>query len=85
MSAVLKTEHLETIFDHAITDNEFEILFGFLETQADYVFALDHTDADIDLYQLYQLRGDVKTAALYLQKLDTETRKRITLHCCLDQ
>jgi len=84
MSAVLKTDKLETIFDHDISDNEFEMLFGFLETQADYEFALDHTDADIDLYQLYQLRGDIKMAALYLQKLDIETRKRITIHCCLD-
>ncbi|MDD2725399.1 MAG: hypothetical protein PHH59_15445 [Methylovulum sp.] len=83
MSAILKTEPLETIFNHGITDDEFEAIFDFIETQADYEAHLSATDALIDLHKLYQLRNDTTQADRFFSRLDTKSQQRLRLHCCI--
>jgi hypothetical protein len=83
MNAVLKPQHIETIFDHDITDDEFEELFDFLESQSDYEFALSQTDAFVHLHRLYELRGNEKLAKFYLNQLDEKTKKRVSMRCCV--
>jgi hypothetical protein len=83
MNTVLKPQHIETIFDHNITDDEFEELFDFLESQPDYEFQLGQSDAYVDLHHLYELRGNEKMAGFYLNKLDEKTKKRVSMRCCI--
>lgn len=83
MNTVLKPQHIETIFDHDITDDEFEGLFDFLESQSDYEFELSQVDAYVDLHHLYELRNDEKMAKFYLNKLDEKTKRRVSMRCCM--
>lgn len=83
MNAVLKPQSIETIFDHDITDDEFEELFDFLESQSDYEFQLSQSDAYVDLHHLYELRDNGKMAKFYLNKLDEKTKKRVSMRCCV--
>lgn len=83
MNAVVKAQHIETIFDHNITNDEFEELFDFLESQSDYEFQLNQSDAYVDLHHLYELRDNEKMAKFYLNKLDEKTKKRVSMRCCM--
>lgn len=84
MNAAVQPQIIETIFNHQVTEDEFKQLFELTESQEDYEFALSQTDAYIDVYYLYELRGNHALAHSYLNKLDEKTRNRITMRCCLN-
>lgn len=84
MSAVLKPQTLETIFDHNVTDAEFEELLGEPENLDEYLYALSQDSAYAHLYFLYDLRGDDKTAKEFLNKIqDKNYRRDISLSGCV--
>ena len=83
MSAVLRLEKIETIFDHGVTDEEFMSLYGFTETREDYEYALGQNDAYRDLYSLYLNRGDSVKAETFLAKIDPTTRQRALQGGCV--
>ncbi len=84
MSAVVQEKQVETIFDHDITDDEQIALFDFIETPDDYLFSMPQNNAWADIYSLYQIRGNVKKAESYLNKI-TNPRlvdDLIRVSCC---
>lgn len=84
MSAVLKPEKLETIFNHEVTEAEFEELLGEPESLDDYLYALSQDSAYAHLYFLYDLRGDSQTAKAFLAKIqDKNYRRDISLSGCM--
>lgn len=85
MSAVVQEKHIETIFDHKVTESELIDLVGEAEQESDYLYALNQTDAYVDLYFLYQLRRNHQKAETFLNKLDEKTRNRISMRCCVGQ
>ncbi|MFI3195121.1 MAG: hypothetical protein QX195_04800 [Methylococcaceae bacterium] len=81
MSAVLKENYVETIFDHGVTDAELSELM--LESKNDYLYSVDQDTAYVDLYWLYDLRGDVNKAHKYLDSIqDSKYRNSVTMTCC---
>lgn len=85
MSAVLKNEPVESIFDHGVTDNEMISLFGYVEDMDTYCYLLSNDFALGDLYRLYKLRGKEKTANEFLNKIISEAEKtNITRSGCCD-
>ncbi len=72
MSAVVKEDHVESIFDHDVTEDEQMALFDFIETPDDYLFAMPQNNAWADIYSLYQLRGNDKKAEFYLNKITNQ-------------
>jgi hypothetical protein len=76
MSAILKPEPFETIFDHGVTDAEIQALTdGYPETQEEYFYGLDHDSAYADLFRLYRLRGDTDKAAYFMEKIEDNSFK----------
>ena len=70
MSAVLKENHIETIFDHGVTDDERLVLAkGYAESIDDYLYGLDQDSAYADLYRLYIIRKDTDQASAFLEKI----------------
>jgi hypothetical protein len=85
MSAVLKENYVETIFDHGVTDDEMINLFGYIEEIDIYSYKLSNDFALGDLYRLYKLRGKEKSANEFLSKLSSESEKEnITRSGCCD-
>ena len=59
MSAIIKSEHIETIFDHGVTDVEMlELTDGYPESKEEYIYGLDQDSAYADLHRLYIMRND---------------------------
>jgi len=84
MSAVLKTEQLETIFDHGVTMAELIQLFGETEDVDNYLYALSQDSAYADLYFLYMARDDSKTALSFLNKIQNPRYKlSVSLPSCV--
>ncbi|SJM96052.1 hypothetical protein [Crenothrix polyspora] len=84
MNAVVKPTKLETIFDHNITDVEFEEILGEPETLDEYLYSLSQDSAYAHLYFLYELREDMETAKLYLNKIkDDRYRKGLSIASCI--
>lgn len=86
MSAVLKTEHLETIFDHDVTYSELSQLFyGAPEPENEYLEGLSHDSLLVDIVRLYQLRGNTDAASRYLSSInDPAIRAELaTRGCCV--
>ena len=81
MSAVLQENYVETIFDHGVTDDELSELM--LESKNDYLYSIDQDTAYVDLYWLYDMRGDTNKAHKYLDSIqDLKYRNSITMTCC---
>jgi hypothetical protein len=59
---------METIFDHSVTDDEFKNLFPSYKTKADYLLFTNTFIRYIDIYKLYEFRGEDEKARSYLQK-----------------
>jgi len=59
---------METIFDHSVTDDEFRNLFPNYRTKTDYLLYTSTFTRFIDIYRLYELRGENEKARSYLQK-----------------
>jgi hypothetical protein len=59
---------METIFDHSVTDDEFRNLFSNYKTKADYLLYTNTFICYIDIYMLYEFRGENDKARSYLQK-----------------
>ena len=71
MSAVLKPEKIETIYDHGVTESEILALTnGYPETQEEYFEALSQDGAYADLFRLYRLRGNKDKASYYLERIE---------------
>ncbi len=84
MSTVLKTQAIETIFDHGVTKAELDDLLGAPETPEEYFAAIDQDAAYADLYFLYSARGNKQTAASFLAKIkNSRYRNNISLPSCL--
>ena len=86
MSAVLKTEEFETIYDHHVTDDEILAMNdGYPETRDEYFEALGHDSAMAGLYHLYKLRGQPDKAAYYLDQIhDIPFRNQFKIRpCCV--
>lgn len=81
MSAVLKENPIETVFDHHVTDAE--IIELMLEPKHDYLYSIDQDTAYADLYWLYEMRGDANKAHKYLDSIqDSKYRNSIIMTCC---
>jgi len=62
----------ETVFDHHITENEQKALFGYVLSPEDvefYKIRISNDGAYALLYHLYRLRGDMKKAEEFLNKI----------------
>lgn len=76
MSAVLKTEYFETIYDHNVTADEILAMNdGYPETREEYFEVLGHDSAMAGLYRLYSLRGDAEKAIFYMEKIQDNSFK----------
>lgn len=85
MSAVVKDEKIETVFDHGISEAEMINLFGFVEAREIYNDRLSNDFALGDLYLLYHMRGDEKSANAFLNKMSSAAAKAdITRAGCCD-
>ena len=86
MNAILKPQHIETIFDYGVTDQELEILlFGDTETYHEYIEFLEQDGAYADLSKLFRLRGDTKTANEYIGKIsNSELKKQYMTTPCVE-
>ncbi len=86
MSAVLKPEKIETIYDHGATIEELNQLFyGNPETPEDYLLGLSNDSLLVDIVRLYQLRGQADTANRYasLIKDSSIQAEFATKGCCV--
>jgi hypothetical protein len=71
MSAVIKEKHIETIFDYDLTDEEREVLtFGLSEK--DYLEISSSDNIYLGLASLFDMRGDYKKGAFYLNKVNQD-------------
>lgn len=59
---------METIFDHSVTDDEFRNLFPSYKSKSDYLLFTSTFIRYIDIYMLYEFRGEEEKARSYLQK-----------------
>lgn len=71
-------DKVETIFDHGITMQEMDDVFGYTATEEEYKkFLRNHYQSDeslilaldVSLYLLYYSRGDNKTAMKYADRI----------------
>ncbi len=89
MSAVVKEDHVESIFDYDLTDEEKFHLFGDVEdwqsAQEYYELHFDCPDSlNADLYQLFSFRGQSKKALYFLEKIQNADYKRcVTQPFCI--
>jgi hypothetical protein len=84
MNAVVKQNHIETIYDHSITDAEMQQLTaGYPEPKEEYFYALDKDSAYADLFRLYTMRHDENKAAFFLNQIeDASFRRQLTMRPC---
>jgi hypothetical protein len=76
MNAVLKPQHIETIFDYDVTESELKtILFGDVETFDEYVEFLEQDGAYADLSKLFRLRGDTNLAIKFIGMISSSELK----------
>ena len=59
---------METIFDHSVTNDEFRNLFPGYKTKVDYLLYTSDFTRFMDIYKLYEFRGENDKARSYLQK-----------------
>lgn len=59
---------METIFDHNVTKQEIKDLFGF-EADKEFIMNVSQEKQYRDIYRLYCIRGDTRTANKYARKL----------------
>jgi|GEM_PF-936213 len=73
MSAILKPEPLETIFDHGITDDElWQLTDGNPEPLDEYLYGLSQDSAYADLYRLYGIRGNTDRALYFMEQIQDQ-------------
>ncbi len=84
MNAVVKESHVETIYDHGITDAEMQQLTaGYPEPKDEYFYALSQDSAYADLFRLYTMRHDENKAAFFLNQIqDGSFRRQLTMRPC---
>jgi hypothetical protein len=75
---------METIFDHAITKEELTLLFGAPPDEERYRTILESETANADLYRLYSVRGDVRKAKTYLNRIKDPLYRFETSYCDID-
>lgn len=86
MSAVLKPQHIETIFDYAVTELELKtLLFGDVETVSEYSEFIDSDSAYADISRLFRLRGDNDSADKFINKIsDNELKTQFKTTPCVE-
>ena len=67
---------LETIFNHNPTEKELRQLTGRVIDKEYYIKRFDEDYFFYDIYQLYLIRGNKKTAEKYYLMISEETRKK---------
>lgn len=86
MNAVAKTvAHLESIYDHGITDAELnEMFFGQPGPVNEYFEGYDQDDLLVDIVQLYRMRQDEEKVLHYISRIsDASIRtEMLTRGCC---
>ncbi len=86
MNAVVKEHHVETIFDHGITDAEMRVLFfGDTESYSDYTEHLSQDSAFADISRLFRLRGNDNAANKYISQIKNDELRAqfMTIPCCV--
>lgn len=86
MSAVLKENPIETIFDCGVTDAELlDLFYGYPETKDEYIDGLSHDGLLVDIVRLYQLRGNDDLARKYLSSITSQSIRAelSTRGCCV--
>lgn len=84
MNAVLKPQHIETIFDYDVTESELKtLLFGDVENLDEYSEFIDSDSALADISRLFRLRGDNKSADNFIDRIsDSQLRTQFkTIPC----
>ncbi len=88
MSAVLKPNNFETIFDFKPTEAELDYFLGRgedRETQEEYLEFMTADGAYGDIYHLLYDRGDIKQATAYLDRIaDARHRQSVSQPSCQD-
>ena len=70
MSAVVQEKHVETIYDHGVTESEIlQMTDGYPETKEEYFEVLSSDGALADLYRLYVIRDQPEKAMFYLEQI----------------
>ena len=70
MSAILNN-HIETIFDHDLTDAELDLLSGGMSKE-EYMSIINQEGINHDLMSLFAIRGDTKKADFYMNLLEKD-------------
>lgn len=70
---------METIFDHNITKDEMLALYCFDYDKSDYLKESNQYQCYKDIYRLYCMRRDTKTAKKYLDLIPDSDYKTFTL------
>lgn len=86
MNAVRKPAKIETIYDHAVTQDEILALTGgYPETREEYFEVLSRDSALVGLFKLYRLRGDAGKAGQYLNQIeDAQLKAQFMVRpCCV--
>jgi len=65
----------ETIFNHNLTEKELRRLTGRIMDKEDYINSFSQDTIYHDIYRLYFMRGDKKTAKKYYLMISEKTRK----------
>ena len=71
MNAVLKPQHIETIFDYDLTEEEKALLIAGMSEQ-EYLQASSPQRFYMGLAALFGMRGDKEKKQQYINKLDPE-------------
>jgi hypothetical protein len=71
MSAVVKENPIETIFDYELTDSEIDLLSGGMSKE-EYMPIINQEGINHDLMSLFAIRGDTKKADFYMNLLDKD-------------
>lgn len=66
---------METIFDHNVTKQEIKDLFGFYKDKNFIVSFFNQQEHYENIYRLYCIREDMKTANKYARKLPNTIHK----------
>ena len=74
---------METIYEHNVTIDELQALFGPLDWPKDYCESYSQEDNYIDIYRLYTIRKDITRAKQYLNKISDTNYKLFSL-CHID-
>ena len=86
MNAVVKTDnHVESIYDHGITDDELnEMFFGQPEPMDEYFEGLSADSLLADIVQLYRMRNDPKKVHHYISRVSNPSirKEMLTRGCC---